>query len=504
MDTLEQTMEINGLNSEVLSLKTIINGIKDEKLMEIEDIVKITRNDLNDNPTKILLNNFNHLIQRLPQHSQIRGALVSSICCGIEIEWISKLIGFEVKSTKRMMMNSKPEVLDITFMSHNKRKCIDNTKLRYFWMIIDELIPVQSGRKYRVLVYSYLVLYDRYKERLYELAPEQVSLGVTTVIYKLLKKINIHHSLSNKICNICNIIEKNDIGEEQLDEKEMKILYKNQTHQTIWQYQCNYYFFIKNLLIYDPKSILIIQDFSQLQMTVGYCQDLIITFYYSVDQELYHQFMNFTSTSTKNDSKYVIACWESMIKEGLLDDYDDLIIFSDGGPKHFKTSAIINYYSSLATRYHSKSIEYNLFASNHGCSACDGAAGQISKSIKATTGETNQPILTEFDINQLIGKLKNHESKRCPEITEDMTKEVPTFKKIRSFHKWKFCKDGKILAFEYDSCDTPPEIYQRKVDYYKICSLKSKKMKINDQFLSYTLVSCLIIIDPIKFNIIQI
>ena len=46
------------------------------------------------------------------------------------------------------------------------------------------------------------------------------------------------------------------------------------------------------------------------------------------------------------------------------------VLFSDGGPGHFKNAATINFYSELA-KQHGITIVCNFFASNHGKSVAD-------------------------------------------------------------------------------------------------------------------------------------
>jgi len=70
-----------------------------------------------------------------------------------------------------------------------------------------------------------------------------------------------------------------------------------------------------------------------------------------------------------------------MLDNDFFDDFTLIRILSDGGGKHFKTTAMMNFFGvvQMAT---GKTVEYNFFESYHGHSVCDAAAAHAKKHYK--------------------------------------------------------------------------------------------------------------------------
>ena len=65
---------------------------------------------------------------------------------------------------------------------------------------------------------------------------------------------------------------------------------------------------------------------------------------YGLDQ--YHR--NYVGcTKDKSDIAVVVGCWKVFLEENRFDGMENIKIWSDGGPKHFKISANIRFLLSL-------------------------------------------------------------------------------------------------------------------------------------------------------------
>jgi len=114
----------------------------------------------------------------------------------------------------------------------------------------------------------------------------------------------------------------------------------------------------------DPNEVLILQDFTQLQVQSGFYQDLIIVFYYhnpNAEQGIGIKYFHFVGESEqKNDIGFVISAWKSLIKEGQFNGISRITIYSDGGPKHFKITSCMSFFADLQKRL-GIPIGYNFF-----------------------------------------------------------------------------------------------------------------------------------------------
>lgn len=110
----------------------------------------------------------------------------------------------------------------------------------------------------------------------------------------------------------------------------------------------------KNEMVSNRNSnwVIIVQDFTQLQVQNTFYQDLIICLYYldlKASDLLGRKYFHFVSPSStvKNDCRFVFATWKKFIEKEQLDQIPFWFLFSDGGPKHFNLTATINFFGFL-------------------------------------------------------------------------------------------------------------------------------------------------------------
>jgi len=64
----------------------------------------------------------------------------------------------------------------------------------------------------------------------------------------------------------------------------------------------------------------------------------------------YHHFVAPTSATT-NDGNFVVRCWKFMLDNDFFEDFTLIRILSDGGGKHFKTTAMMNFFGVTSTEH---------------------------------------------------------------------------------------------------------------------------------------------------------
>jgi len=115
-------------------------------------------------------------------------------------------------------------------------------------------------------------------------------------------------------------------------------------------------------------------------------------------------------------------------------------ILSDGGGKHFKTTAIMNFFGvvQMATE---KTVEYNFFESYHGHSVCDAAAAHAKNALNVHQRDNDDPINTPPQIVTIINQVENHKARVAPTRKTDSLPGFATMHGITSMHQFTFNHD---------------------------------------------------------------
>ena len=156
----------------------------------------------------------------------------------------------------------------------------------------------------------------------------------------------------------------------------------------------------------------------------------------------------------KNDISFVIHCFENVVLP-LMWRYERVIIFSDGGPKHFKVSSLLYYFYSLQKLYPRFHFSYHFFASYHGHSVCDAAASQFKRSIIRQVNEQSSTPKTASELVANCDVRYHHGLHVVPEDNGIIY--IKTLKGIRSFHYFQFT-DDYIVASPLSTTTTQGEV----------------------------------------------
>jgi len=280
-----------------------------------------------------------------------------------------------------------------------------------------------------------------------------------TAIHSILKQWSIHHSTDATVCPSCKLLR--DYGNEQppprglrglaLRKWQINLKKQKESHHAIAKIQHQANKQQKEDLVNNKKTdtIIITQDFTQLVPQTGFNQDLIQTFHTYDEQapdkirKRYHHYVG--EGDTKNDIFFVIAVWEHIFKNNLIPQHITTIhIWSDGGPKHFKITACMYYFSLLAHRF-KKTITYHFYQSYHGHNICDAAASHAKKQISEQQRNNDELFYVATDLAESINTLNYHIAQVAPPINiAPLT--IKTMDGIKSFFMFKFPKLGTIHA----------------------------------------------------------
>ncbi|MDR3548545.1 MAG: hypothetical protein P4M11_09845 [Candidatus Pacebacteria bacterium] len=118
---------------------------------------------------------------------------------------------------------------------------------------------------------------------------------------------------------------------------------------------------------------------------VGVQDCILVIEYYRTDGHLARRNLDFlcTDDSNKHDYHFVLQVWIYLFLHLELNTlFDQIIVWTDGGPHHFKTRYCQFMWHALSClRFDNKPIIHNFFASYHGHSLADGHAAVVKRCL---------------------------------------------------------------------------------------------------------------------------
>jgi hypothetical protein len=207
-------------------------------------------------------------------------------------------------------------------------------------------------------------------------------------------------------------------------------------------------------------QLVVTQDFTKDFMQVEKVSTLIIVLdYIAADGNKIRKYYDFVATQFPDRTFYVQKSWQiiaNVIRE--LGNMNEVIIWSDGGPKHFKNSHTLLMYSDLRDRkLNWCKFTYNFFYAYHGANICDSHAGAVKKVTKSMSGE-KLPDTANFIVDA-YNSLNNTNVTRL--VNEaDTSIRAATLKGIKSFHYFEFLGQRQLKLKEmFDTPDTDARPY---------------------------------------------
>lgn len=124
-----------------------------------------------------------------------------------------------------------------------------------------------------------------------------------------------------------------------------------------------------------------------------------------------------------------------------------LIVWSDGGPAHYKCKRTIYMFGELQFKY-GVPITWYFFASHHGKSLCDSHTGLCKQHIKRMVMAKYLKVTGIGDISTAIKQLKNTTVYQLQQIRDHEQYEVATSIVVKSQHKFEYqvSDEGRVLV----------------------------------------------------------
>lgn len=269
------------------------------------------------------------------------------------------------------------------------------------------------------------------------------------------KELQTLLQIAHQDCSSCNKDETCPIYSSFSSEKKIKIRELKKKidtflkHEVLYKHQEKEY--DNDIETLQIGNAIIVQDFSSkfhTTDTINQSQqewfklettnDLVLTLITrNEDGKLKYTYYNYFSDD-KNDSLYVKCAWAQFIIDANLSSFSKIIIWSDGGPKHFKCAKNIYYFSTL---FQSKVI-YNFFASCHGKGPCDSHLGVIKRKLKEYVLEND--IESVEDIIKVVRLQSNSFAEELKIDSELNCKVIKLPEGIKKYHSFSFNGKGII------------------------------------------------------------
>lgn len=312
--------------------------------------------------------------------------------------------------------------------------------------VVNEQLPVVSGRDYRLQTKTTKRLFDEYTK----IAKQPMSLSTYE---KYINTLKIHHS-NHHNCPVCDDILTHPDHQQQ--------------HFNFYQYQRRK-FVEQKQQINAETALFIVLDFSKINDR----QDLIISILNNEKKYVFHHLIS--DKGIQNDHIFVINVFDIYIKKMIIENeaISELIIWSDGGRKHFKNATIQHYIMNFITMLKLKA-EWNFFVSYHGYNPCDLSASILKRKVK-NEENNNKKVLTTPEIIDLCNSIACHSS-----ITYKSSANTTTTSKMKNisyYHCFRYIP-GCIQGFILFPDNSPHENSEIKI-------LKSKNKQVVLPYINY-------------------
>ena len=201
----------------------------------------------------------------MPQNSPYCRPLQYFFFQGLSKEEALEIYGTSRLSYFRALNGGGSVLLDQKYAHNVKRAKVSQIQLDEARKILDDILPVQSGRNWRYQEVTDKKLYEQYLEQV-----ERSQAVLKSFFFsKVVDVENIHHSKSIKFCPICERYENGMADDADV------------LHVQIWQIQRKMYMKGKREISEgkSPGTIMVTQDFTQLELDGSFIQDLILCKY---------------------------------------------------------------------------------------------------------------------------------------------------------------------------------------------------------------------------------
>ena len=216
----------------------------------------------------------------LPNTSPVARPILKELSNEIDVKTASKVFSVSKKTIYNARNDKENNLIKYKYKPNTKRTRIGNDQIEIAMNFLNEKFPCGSGRNYRVIKLTKDCLYIHY--HIYCTEINQIPVSKSYFCYSILSKLNIHFSEDVTICCYCFDLKKLNELTSPLSEKDNLEKIKLEEHVGRWNEQSLYFKNKKKEMTSHGNSnwVIIVQDFTQLQVQNTFYQDLIICLYY--------------------------------------------------------------------------------------------------------------------------------------------------------------------------------------------------------------------------------
>jgi hypothetical protein len=446
------------LREEIEQMREDLKGVEREVCEASEVITKLHHHSshlylenkwikTNLNKADIVVNNFNELLSDLPRcHSSIALPLINRLTQHLPPKDACEMFGI----SRWRYYRAKGAQLEVLLARHRGYSVEKVSAARHELMlsIVDELLPVMSGRWWRCLSVTQELVYERYVKMVKERGSDDSSMEVSpTYFYKYLKTLYIHHTDLRWFCPYCD--ERNTLMKKkennELTPEEVRKLMRLDEHERIHRERLQA--FQQNLCELTEHTLLLAMDFTKHDHITHSFQNLVLCLHKKnaggIIEKDYRHYIG--ELKEKNDVRFVIRVLMNLFFTGEFTNFDKLVIWSDGGRKHFKQSGLEYWLMKLQTAIQDKqpqfTIVHNYFQSYHGHGICDVIAAHGKQEASQEMNNTQTNIYTARELAAIIARRAGHSTYLVTQIYRGGVITIPTFDGIASRYHFFYEKD---------------------------------------------------------------
>ena len=208
----QSTNEINLLQKLVQELKEENKRLIDKKFNLKVKLSELEKEIKKENLSQKIMDNTCDLISRLSYNNPYRRPLFSFLLNGLSFSEAEKVYSISKRTFNRVMKEDGNTIINQKYAIGTKKERVSKQRKDEVQNILDDILPVQSGRNYRYQEITNKALYEKYLSLVKSGSP----LSKTYFIYTILAQYNVHHSKKMKFCVYCEQIQ-NGINNSDLD-----------------------------------------------------------------------------------------------------------------------------------------------------------------------------------------------------------------------------------------------------------------------------------------------
>lgn len=249
-------------------------------------------------------------------------------------------------------------------------------------------------------------------------------------------------------CPNCELLSSlSKIDSSELTPVEEKKLEKCRRHEIAVQAQRSQYRADRKNL--KENQLLVVQDFTKHDNDINAPtqQDHIVVMYWMQNGEEQYVMEHYIAPAgVKNDVRFSMHVWHLLQIHERVQAADEVIIWSDNGPKHFKLTVFLFFMSRWAeTSKKRVSLRFN--APYHGACVADSAAAHLKMSTQRHIARTGDNMKDPQSLVKLANGLKSHRGTLINLAAESPKAEAKTWKGLTQYYHWEPILGGGMHAW---------------------------------------------------------